>query len=184
ACNAGGPRTVKYGATRDNVLSLVAADGRGRLFASARPLSKLATGYNLTQLLVGSEGTLAIIVEATLRLQPVPAASRALAAAFRDVEAAALAVTRITAPTVTPSALEFLDGKSLRLARAHAGDEVPDAGARRLLEVDGAADSLDTQEAALRRAVQVDGLLHFAAARAETRRARVWAGRRALSPGL
>lgn len=184
ACNAGGPRTVKYGATRDNVLSLVAVDGRGRLFASARPLSKLATGYNLTQLLVGSEGTLAIIVEATLRLQPVPAASRALAAAFRDVEAAALAVTRIMAQTVTPSALEFLDGKSLRLARAHAGDDVPDAGALLLLEVDGAADSLDTQEAALRRAVQVDGLLHFAAARDETQRARVWAARRALSPAL
>jgi D-lactate dehydrogenase len=184
ACNAGGPRTVKYGASRDNVLSMVAVDGRGRLFHSARPLGKLATGYNLTQLLVGSEGTLAVIVEATLRLQPVPQASRALSASFRDVESAALAVTRIMAQPATPSALEFLDGKSLRLARAHAGDDVPEAGALLLIEVDGAGDSIDGQAAAVRDAVQVEGLLAFEAAGDRARRERVWAARRALSPAL
>ena len=184
ACNAGGPRTVKYGATRDNVLSLTAVDGHGRLFHSSRPLGKLATGYNLTQLLVGSEGTLAVIVEATLRLHPLPQASRALSASFRDVDAAALAVTRIMAQAVTPSALEFLDGKSLRLARDHAGDAVPDAGALLLLEVDGNADSLDAQTAVLRDAVAIDGLIDFRAAADDTERERVWAARRALSPAL
>lgn len=184
ACNAGGPRTVKYGATRDNVLSLTAVDGHGRLFHSSRPLGKLATGYNLTQLLVGSEGTLAVIVEATLRLHPLPQASRALSASFRDVDAAALAVTSIMAQAVTPSALEFLDGKSLRLARDHAGDAVPDAGALLLLEVDGNADSLDAQTAVLREAVTVDGLIDFRAAADDAERERVWAARRALSPAL
>src|SRR5690606_31960340 len=169
---------------RDNVLSLTAVDGYGRLFHSARPLGKLATGYNLTQLLVGSEGTLAVIVEATLRLHPLPQASRALAASFRDVDAAALAVTSIMAQAVTPSALEFLDGKSLRLARDHAGDAVPDAGALLLLEVDGSADSLDAQTALLHDAVLVDGLIDFAVATDPTQREQVWAARRALSPAL
>ena len=186
ACNAGGPRTVKYGATRDNVLALTAVDGLGRLFDSGRPLTKLATGYDLTRLLIGSEGTLALIVEATLRLTPLPQASRALSASFRDVDAAALAVTRIMAQPVTPSALEFLDGKSLRLARAHAGDcdDIPEAGALLLLEIDGAADSLDTQTAILRDAVSVDGLLALTVATDDAQRQRIWAARRALSPAL
>jgi D-lactate dehydrogenase len=184
ACNAGGPRTVKYGASRDNVLALTAVDGQNRLFASARPLTKQATGYDLTRFLVGSEGTLALIVEATLRLVPLPQASRALAARFRDVSAAAEAVTRIMAQSVTPSALEFMDGKSLMLARGHGGDAIPEAGALLLIEVDGPANSLDEQSQAIGNAVRVDGLLGFDAARDADARERLWAARKALSPAL
>lgn len=184
ACNAGGPRTVKYGASRDNVLAVTAVDGRGRLFDTARPLAKQAMGYDLARLLVGSEGTLALIVEATLRLLPCPEASRALAASFRDVAAAARAVTRIMAQPATPSALEFLDGKSLALARARAGDAVPAAGALLLMEVDGPASSLDDQVEALRAAASVDGLLRFQAAADGAGRESLWAARKALSPAL
>src|SRR5690606_3110881 len=74
ACNAGGPRAVKYGATRDNVLGLVAVTGSGELIRCGGPWTKDATGYDLGHLIVGSEGTLALIVEATLRLHPRPAA--------------------------------------------------------------------------------------------------------------
>ncbi|MDZ3822436.1 MAG: FAD-linked oxidase C-terminal domain-containing protein [Pseudoxanthomonas sp.] len=184
ACNAGGPRTVKYGASRDNVLAVTAVDGRGRLFDTARPLAKQAMGYDLARLLVGSEGTLALIVEATLRLLPCPEASRALAASFRDVAAAARAVTRIMAQPATPSALEFLDGKSLALARARAGNAVPAAGALLLMEVDGPASSLDDQVEALRAAASVDGLLRFQAAADGAGRESLWAARKALSPAL
>jgi D-lactate dehydrogenase len=184
ACNAGGPRTVKYGASRDNVLAMTAVDGRGRLFASARPLTKQSVGYDLSRLLVGSEGTLALIAEATLRLLPLPDASRGLSATFRDVASAARAVTRIMAQSSTPSALEFLDGKSLALARDHGGDVVPDAGALLLIEVDGTAASLDGQTDAIRGAVSVDGLLAFGAARDAGERERLWAARKALSPAL
>lgn len=184
ACNAGGPRTVKYGASRDNLLAVTAVDGRGRLFDSARPLAKQAMGYDLARLLVGSEGTLALIVEATLRLLPCPEASRALAASFRDVAAAARAVTRIMAQPATPSALEFLDGKSLALARARAGDAVPAAGALLLMEVDGPASSLDDQVEALRAAASVDGLLRFQAAADGAGRESLWAARKALSQAL
>lgn len=184
ACNAGGPRTVKYGASRDNVLAVTAVDGRGRLFASARPLTKQSVGYDLSRLLVGSEGTLALIVDATLRLLPVPEASRGLSATFRDVASAALAVTRIMAQSTTPSALEFLDGKSLGLARGHGGDIVPVAGAMLLIEIDGTAASLDGQTDTIRDAVTVDGLLAFGAARDAGERERLWAARKALSPAL
>lgn len=184
ACNAGGPRTVKYGASRDNVLAVTAVDGRGRLFESARPLTKQSVGYDLSRLLVGSEGTLALIVEATLRLLPLPQASRALSATFRDVASASLAVTRIMAQSATPSALEFLDGKSLALARRHGGDAVPAAGAMLLIEVDGTAASLDAQAQAMADAVDVDGLLAFSAARDAREREQLWAARKALSPAL
>lgn len=184
ACNAGGPRTVKYGASRDNVLALTAVDGQGRLFRSARPLAKQATGYDLSRLLVGSEGTLALIVEAELRLTPLPQASRALAASFSDVEAAARAVAAIMAQPATPSALEFLDGKALALARRQAPDAVPEAGALLLIEVDGPASSLDAQTESIASAAAVDGLLRFEAARDDGERARLWAVRKALSPAL
>ena len=78
ACNAGGPRAVKYGATRDNVLALRAVDGRGEEFRCGKPTTKGATGYDLTRLLIGSEGTLAVITEATLKLTPLASDKRTL----------------------------------------------------------------------------------------------------------
>jgi len=80
ACNAGGPRAVKYGATRDNVLALRAVAGTGEEFRCGTPTTKGAAGYDLTRLLIGSEGTLAIITEATLKLTPSPRSTRTLRA--------------------------------------------------------------------------------------------------------
>lgn len=184
ACNAGGPRTVKYGASRDNVLSLTAVDGRGRLFDTARPLSKQATGYDLTRLLVGSEGTLAVIVEAALKLIPLPEARAVLQARFDDVAAAARAVGRLLAGARIPAAIEFLDGKSLVLARRHGGDVVPQAGALLLIQIEGAAAGLPGQAAAVAAAVRVSGLAGLDEAREPEQQERLWAARRALSPAL
>ena len=142
ACNAGGPRAVKYGATRDNVLALRAVAGNGTDFRCGTPTTKGAAGYDLTRLLIGSEGTLAIVTEATLKLTPLASAKRTLRATYADVGAAAKAVARIMAQPVTPCALEFLDDEALRLARAHGGDSVPVAGAMLVVEVDGEADTL------------------------------------------
>ena len=121
ACNAGGPRAVKYGATRDNVLALRAVAGSSEEFRCGTPTTKGSTGYDLTRLLVGSEGTLAIVTEATLKLAPLPSAKRTLRATYVDVAAAARAVARIMAQPVTPCALEFLDDQCLQLARAQSG---------------------------------------------------------------
>src|SRR5687768_16167321 len=86
ACNAGGPRAVKYGACRDNVLALTAVTGTGAIVRCGAPTTKGATGYDLSRVLIGSEGTLALVVEATLRLTPVAARRRVLRALYRDVD--------------------------------------------------------------------------------------------------
>src|SRR5687768_7894425 len=97
ACNAGGPRAVKYGASRDNVLALTAVTGAGELIHCGTATTKGSTGYDLQRLLVGSEGTLALIVEASLKLAPLPSQRRALRAIYRDVGSAAAAVARLMA---------------------------------------------------------------------------------------
>jgi D-lactate dehydrogenase len=163
ACNAGGPRAVKYGATRDNVLALRAVAGTGEDFRAGKPTTKGSAGYDLTRVLIGSEGTLAIVTEATLKLTPLPAATRTLRATYSDVASAAAAVARVMAQPATPCALEFLDGESLRLARSHAGDAVPQAGAMLLIEADGEGAALDAAIEAI---------------------SNLWAARKALSPAL
>ena len=190
ACNAGGPRAVKYGASRDNVLALTAVTGSGELIHCGTATTKGATGYDLQRLLIGSEGTLALIVEATLRLTPVPAQRRALRALYRDVESAAAAAARLMAQPVTPAMLELRDGDAISLARAHmhaqsGASDLPDAaGALLMLEADGAADPLPAAVAALQAAADGPGCLDVQPAADEAARERLWAARKALSPAL
>ncbi|MDR3389236.1 MAG: FAD-linked oxidase C-terminal domain-containing protein [Rudaea sp.] len=184
ACNAAGPRAVKYGSCRENTLGLRAVSGAGEEFRCGVYTSKGATGYDLTRLLIGAEGTLALITEATLRLTPKPAARRTLSASYTNVAAAAAAVARIMAQPVTPCALEFLDGQSLQLARRHAGDAIPGAGALLIVEVDGDADALANAANAIARAARGDGLLEMRVAADATQVESLWAARRALSPAL
>ncbi|NOT87141.1 MAG: FAD-binding protein [Lysobacter sp.] len=190
ACNAGGPRAVKYGASRDNILALTAVTGTGELIQCGSATTKGATGYDLQRLLVGSEGTLALIVEATLKLAPLPAARRALRALYRDVDAAAAAVARLMAQPVTPSMLEFMDSHAVRLARAQmrastGGTDIPEhAGALLMIEADGDAHTLPHALEALGAAARGDGCLDVEPAADEAARERLWAARKALSPAL
>lgn len=190
ACNAGGPRAVKYGASRDNVLALTAVTGSGELIHCGSATTKGATGYDLQRLLVGSEGTLALIVEATLKLTPLPAARRALRALYRDVDAAAAAVARLMAQPVTPSMLEFMDDRAVRLARAQmragsGGTDIPEhVGALLMIEADGDAHTLPHALEALSAAARGDGCLDVEPAADEAARERLWAARKALSPAL
>jgi D-lactate dehydrogenase len=190
ACNAGGPRAVKYGASRDNVLALTAVTGTGELIHCGSATTKGATGYDLQRLLVGSEGTLALIVEAALKLTPLPAARRALRALYRDVDAAAAAVARLMAQPVTPSMLEFMDDRAVRLARAQmrvsfGGSDIPEhVGALLMIEADGDAHTLPQALEALTTAARGDGCLDIEPAADEAARERLWAARKALSPAL
>ncbi|MGJ7903649.1 FAD-binding oxidoreductase [Lysobacter sp. 1R34A] len=185
ACNAGGPRAVKYGASRDNVLALTAVTGAGELIVCGTATTKGSTGYDLHRLLVGSEGTLALIVEASLRLTPAVPARAALRAIYRDVSAASQAVARLMAQPVTPSMLEFMDAHAVRLARDVGGADLPaDAGALLMIEADGDAQTLPHSIAALKRAAQGDGLISLDDASDEAAREKLWAARKALSPSL
>ncbi|WP_240126894.1 FAD-binding oxidoreductase [Thermomonas alba] len=183
ATNAGGPRAVKYGATRDNVLGLVAVTGAGELIRVGGAYTKASAGYDLTHLLIGSEGTLALIVEATLKLTPRPQAQAGLRAFYRDATSAAAAVARLMAQPVAPAMLEFLDRRSLDLLRRN-GSDVPAAGAMLLVEADGSLDALPDILATLGAAADGDGLLDMDVAPDGAARDRLWAARRALSPAL
>ncbi|MBN8791360.1 MAG: FAD-binding protein [Stenotrophomonas nitritireducens] len=183
ATNAGGPRAVKYGTTRDNVLGLVAVTGAGELIECGGPWTKDATGYDLTHLLVGSEGTLALIVEATLKLAPRPRAQAGLRVLYRDAESAAAAVSRVMTQPATPTTLEFMDARSLELLRRN-GAQVPDAGAMLLIDADGDDDTLPNVLHALAQAAEGYGLLALDVAMDGSAREQLWAARRALSPAL
>ena len=183
ACNAGGPRAVKYGTSRDNVLGLVAVTGAGELIQCGGAYTKDATGYDLTHLLVGSEGTLALIVEATLKLTPLPVTQAGLRVLYRDADAAAAGVSRLMAQPVVPTRLEFMDARSLELLRRN-GAEVPKAGAMLLVEADGDHDTLPYLLQALASAAEGDGMLALDVAMEGSARETLWAARKALSPAL
>lgn len=183
ACNAGGPRAVKYGACRDNVLALRAVDGSGRAFRCGAPTSKGAVGFDLTRLLVGSEGTLALITEATLKLTPLPPLRRGLRLIYSDIVAAAEAVARIMAQPLTPCALEFMDGEALALVRAR-GLGLPPGDALLLVEVDGDAEGIERAASAVARAAEGPGLNDLQVARDAGDSEALWAARKALSPAL
>lgn len=185
ACNAAGPRAVKYGTTRDNVLGLRAVTGTGESLRTGVLTTKGVVGYDLTRLLVGSEGTLAVITEATLKLTPLPEAKATLRAVYADMDAAAHAVTRIMAQPVTPCALEFIDASAIEMVRRYSQAELPtDAGALLMIEVDGARAYLDAMVASVADAARGDGCLDVRAARDGAEVARLWETRKALSPAL
>ena len=182
ACNSAGPRTVKYGSPRENTLGLRAVAGTGESFRCGTYTSKGATGYDLTRLLIGSEGTLALITEATLKLTPKPSGLRTLRATYRDVSSAAHAVARIMAQPVTPCALEFIDDVALKLAHDHGGGDVPLAGAMLMIEVDGEPETLPSAVDAVARAAKGEGLEELRMAQTAEETQALWSARKSLSP--
>jgi D-lactate dehydrogenase len=185
ALNAAGPRAVKYGATRDNVLALSAVTGTGEVIHTGTRTTKSAVGFDLTRLLIGSEGTLAVVTEATLKLTPLPEARRTLQAIYRDIRSATEAVVAIMAQATTPSALEFMDQASIEMIRGYAQTELPhDAGALLMIEVDGSEAAIDAGVARVTRAATNAGCLRIAAATSKQEAEALWATRKALSPAL
>jgi D-lactate dehydrogenase len=185
ACNAGGPRAVKYGTARDNVLGLRAVSATGRTLKTGCYTTKGVVGYDLTRLIVGSEGTLAIITEAALKLLPKPETVRTLRACYRDENSAAAAVARLMAQPETPSALEFMDGDSVRLAQDYQRSDLPEGtGALLIVEVDGYAETIGAAVKAVSAAAGGDGLLELKTAGSEAESGALWTARKALSPAL
>jgi glycolate oxidase len=139
--NSGGPRAVKYGTVKDYVLNLEVVLPNGEIIWTGANTLKNATGYNLTQLLVGSEGTLAIITKIVLKLIPYPTENLLMLVPFQKAEDAATAVNKIMLAGYTPSALEFMERDALTCALNFLGNStitVPeDIQAHLLIEVDG-----------------------------------------------
>lgn len=120
--NSGGPRAVKYGVTKDWVLNLKVVLADGSVIQTGANTLKNSTGYNLTQLMVGSEGTLGVITEATLKLLPLPAFKALLLVPFASAEQACEAVSAIFQAGVQPSALEFMERSAIELTQTFTGD--------------------------------------------------------------
>jgi glycolate oxidase len=140
ATNAGGPHCLKYGATFHHVSGIACALATGETLR----LSAQDTGPDLLGVVIGSEGTLAIVTEATLALRSLPAMTRTLLAAFADAEEAVHAVAAILAAGVVPAALEYADAVAIRMLDGYAPSGYPlDAGAILLVDLDGSEDEVD-----------------------------------------
>jgi D-lactate dehydrogenase len=185
AYNSAGPRAVKYGTPRDNTLGLTVVTGSGETLRTGVMTTKGVVGYDLTRLLIGSEGTLGIITEATLKLTPLPEAKRTLQAVYADMHGAARAVSAIMAQPVIPCALEFMDGTAIEMVRNYSDLGLPaGAGALLMIEVDGTADAVDAAAERVAAAARVEGAISVDLARSEEEVARLWRTRKALSPAL
>ncbi|MES5396672.1 glycolate oxidase subunit GlcD [Bacillus amyloliquefaciens] len=141
--NSGGLRGLKYGVTRDYVLGLEAVLASGDIIRTGGKLTKDVAGYDLTRLFVGSEGTLGIVTEATLKLVPKPETKKTLLALYEHIEAAAESVSAIIAEKIIPATLEFLDQPTLQVIEDYAKIGLPtDAKAVLLIEQDGDSDTV------------------------------------------
>lgn len=185
AYNSAGPRAVKYGTPRENTLGLRAITGAGELLKTGGHTTKNVVGYDLTRLLIGSEGSLAITTEAILKLTPLPAQKRLLQAIYSDIHAAANAVAEIMAQPLIPYSLEFIDGQAINMIRDYSKTDLPrDAGAMLLIEVDGEADFIDHAVKQISNAASNMGLLSITHADSAEKSQALWETRKALSPAL
>jgi D-lactate dehydrogenase len=185
AYNSAGPRAVKYGTPRENTLALQVVTGTGDTLHTGTRTTKGVVGYDLTRLLIGSEGTLGIITRATLKLTPLPAAKRTLQASYRSIEAAASAVSALMAQPLTPCALEFMDAQAIAMVREYSDLGLPHAAqALLMIEVDGSESSIDADAERVREVAGNDGCLGVQLARDSAEVERLWRTRKALSPAL
>ena len=182
--NAGGPKAIKYGVTRDYVLGLEAVLASGRIINTGVKTSKGVVGYDLTRLLVGSEGTLAVVTKIRLRVLPLPGEVITLLALFRDLEQAGNAVTQILSTGIIPRTLEFIDGQAVRAVEQYKPVGLPlDVEAMLLIELDGQPSVIAGE------AEKISSLCRrlsgeMTMAEDEHAREKIWEARRAISPAL
>ncbi|HHW41403.1 MAG TPA: FAD-binding protein [Syntrophomonadaceae bacterium] len=179
ATDAGGPQAVKYGVTRNYVLGLETVLPTGELIKTGGKTMKDVSGYNLTQLLIGSEGTLGVFTEVTLRLLPMPEAKRTMMCVFNNLKDASVAVTRILNNKVIPSMLELLDKTSAQLIQKYMDVGYPtDAEAIVLIEVDGSKSEVDSQIIKVKEICCSCGAREIRLANTPEEAEAIWAGRK------
>jgi glycolate oxidase len=185
ATNAGGPRCLKYGVTRNYVIGLEVVLATGQVLRTGGRVHKDKTGFNLIGLFVGSEGMLGIVTEITLRLLPLPPARATLSAAFATTAQAAVAVQEIFAAGFLPASLEIADHFTLEAARKSLGKMiVPPGSAHLLVDVDGQDESVRSEAAAIRDLLAKKNPNTLEMATGESECEKLWALRREFSNSL
>ncbi|MBN1141584.1 MAG: FAD-binding protein, partial [Deltaproteobacteria bacterium] len=181
ATNAGGPACVKYGTTRDYILGLEVVLPNGEMIRSGVKTRKGVVGYDLTHLLIGSEGTLGVITGLTLKLIPHPAAVAGMAVIFPDMGVATGAVAEIMSRGYLPCAIEFMDHQCLELVRDQLPFPTSGQEAMLLLESDGPESQIALEMEAMGAICRQLGAKHLLPARDQKERARLWEVRRMVS---
>jgi D-lactate dehydrogenase len=185
AHNSSGPRAIKYGTVRENTLGLTAVTGAGFTITTGAYTTKHVVGYDLTRLLIGSEGTLATITEATLKLLPLPQKQITLRALYRSIEGATKAVTQIMGQAELPSALEFMDKTTVDLVRQYGGVDLPlGVEALLLIGIDGNDHSINDVVEIIHAAAKTSDLITIDIAKDEGEAHQLWQARRRISPSL
>ena len=185
ATNAGGPRCLKYGVTRNYVIGLEVVLANGDILRTGGRVHKNKTGFDLIGLFVGSEGMLGVVTEITLRLLPLPPARATLSAAFATAAQAAEAVQAIFAAGFLPSALEIADHFTLEAARRDLGEKiVPDGNAHLLVDLDGQEESVRSESAAICELIEKRKPNALEMAHGEADCEKLWALRRQFSNSL
>jgi len=183
--NSSGPKGLKYGTTKDYVIGLEVITPTGEIIRTGGKTVKNVTGYDLTRLLVGSEGTLGIVTEAILRLIPKPKARKTLMAAFPRFEDSGYALTRILSSQILPSAMEVMDQYCIRAVEAYEPSGLPlDAEAILIIEMDGHPQAIEDEAVQCEAICREQGatLVKVAATREEEEQ--IWKARKLISPAI
>lgn len=186
ACNAGGPRCLKYGVTGDYVLGLTIVLADGRVLRTGGKYIKDVVGYDLTALFTGSEGTLGVITEALLRLVAKPKVARTALAEFPSLEDASRTVNSILAAGIIPATLELMDETAITCIEEAMSLGLPlDVEAILLIETDGSDETAVLREIeAIEAICKENGVRQVKVARDESERSKLWQARRSVSPAL
>jgi len=183
--NAGGLRGLKYGVTKDYVMGLNFYDAMGNHIRTGSKTVKCATGYNITGLMVGSEGTLGILDEIILKLVPFPEHRKSIIAAFKSIETASETVADIIAGRIVPATLEIMDNVTIRAVEDFSKAGLPtDAGALLLIELDGYPGQVEEDASTVVNICEKHGAFQTKTAQNDAEREKIWSARRSALSAL
>lgn len=183
--NAGGPRCLKYGVTKDYVLGLEVVLADGRIIRTGGRTIKNVAGYDLTSLFIGSEGTLGVVTEIIVKLLPKPAAKTTVMGVFDEIDQACDAVNRVITSGVLPLTTEIMDGDCIQAVQSQRDYGLPsDVDAVLLIDVEGWPEALTRESEIVSEACRAAGAREVRRARDESEAEQLWAARRAISAAL
>src|SRR5690625_1859843 len=183
--NSGGPRGLKYGVTKDYVMGVEVVTPEGEIIRTGGRTIKNVTGYDLTKLIVGSEGTLGIITEATLRLIPKPQATKTIMAMFENIVDAGRAISNILSSGILPSKLEIMDQASIQAVEDYEPLGLPtDVGALILIELDGHPVAIEDEMTQVKDVCLTSEAREVKVATTDAEAQELWKARKLVSPAI